>query len=199
MTRFLQIEPTALSGAYSRRPLAIRHELADHELLTVEALADLADFLPLESVEHNTGRLPSVLVGDAPISDLLPGEIARGIENNGCWMVLKNIEQHPAYRALLYATLDEVEPLISVQEGSMQNREGFVFLSAPGSVTPTHVDPEHNLLLQVRGTKEMNVGRFPDAETEQRDLERFYGGGHRNIDQLPVDTQTFALAPGGGV
>ena len=77
----------------------------------------------------------------------------------------------------------------------MQDREGFVFLSAPGSVTPTHVDPEHNLLLQVRGTKEMNVGRFPDAETEQRDLERFYGGGHRNIDQLPVGAQTFSARP----
>ena len=77
----------------------------------MDALAQLADFLPIENVEHNTGRSPSVLVGDAPVTDLLPGEIARGIETNGCWMVLKNIEHDPAYRELLYLTLDEVEPL----------------------------------------------------------------------------------------
>jgi len=199
MTRLLLIDSGALAGAFASEPLSVRHELTAHALLTVEALAELADSLPAEKVEHNTGKLPAVLFGDAPIVDLQPGEIARGIETNGCWMVLKNIEQLPAYCELLNTALDEVEPLVRDREGSMQKGEGFVFLSAPGSVTPSHVDPEHNLLLQIRGTKDMNVGRFPDAETEQRHLERFYGGGHRNIDQLPVSTQTFPLAPGDGV
>lgn len=199
MTGLLSIDPAVLAGAFAREPLSVRHELTAHALLTVEALAELADALPVEKVEHNRGELPAVLIGDAPTVDLKPGEIARGIETNGCWMVLKNIELDPAYRDLLNTTLDEVEPLVSDLEGSMQEREGFIFLSAPGSVTPSHVDPEHNLLLQIRGTKDMNVGRFPDAETEQRHLERFYGGGHRNIDQLPVSSQVFPLTPGDGV
>ena len=199
MTTSLLIEAATFSGAYGRQPLGIGHTLVDHPLLTVDALADLADALPAVSVEHNVGDVPTILVGDAPTVDLPPGAIARGIETNGCWMVLKNIEQHPAYRELLYATLDEVVPLVDSQEGRMQDREGFVFLSAPGSVTPSHVDPEHNFLLQVRGTKDMNVGEFPDAETQQLDLERFHGGGHRNIDHLPAKSQTFTLVPGDGV
>ena len=40
----------------------------------------------------------------------------------------------------------------------MRQREGFIFLSAPNSMTPSHIDPEHNFLLQIRGTKDMNVG-----------------------------------------
>jgi hypothetical protein len=195
----LIIEPAPFAEAYGQSPIHVRHRLAEHPLLTVDALADLADSLPIDRVEHNMGKVPTVLVGSAPTLDLPSGEIARGIESNGCWMVLKNIEQNPAYRDLLYSTLDEVVSLIQGREGSMQDREGFVFLSAPGSVTPSHVDPEHNFLLQIRGTKDFHVGRFPDAETEQRDLEQFYGGGSRNIDHLPADVQTFALGPGDGV
>ncbi len=200
MTNSLLIEGGAFGSAVAaRQPLGIRHTLVDHPLLSVEALAGLADALPLAKVEHNRGNVPTILVGEAPTVDLSPGEIARGIETNGCWMVLKNIEQHPAYRELLYSTLDEVVPLLAGADAQMQDREGFVFLSAPGSVTPSHVDPEHNFLLQIRGTKDMNVGEFPDPETEQRDLERFYGGGHRNIDHLPAKMQTFGLGPGDGV
>ena len=59
----------------------------------------------------------------------------------------------------------------------MTEREGFIFLSAPGSTTPAHTDPEHNFLLQVRGPKEMNVGAFPDpsdraARSSSRPLRR---------------------------
>ena len=81
------------------------------------------------------------------------------------------------------------------REGGMGMREGFVFLSAPGSVTPSHTDPEHNLLLQIRGTKDMNVGESPDAGTQQTVLE---SGGHRNIDWEPVNSRTFALGPATG-
>ena len=200
MTRLLDIDPARLADALGHAPLAVRHTLADHRLLSVDALADLADALPEASVEHNVGDVPLVAGEDAVTRlDASPGDIARGIETNGCWMVLKNIEQQPAYRELLDACLDEVVPLLDEREGPMTLREAFVFLSAPGSVTPSHVDPEHNFLLQIRGTKEMNVGRFVDPAAEQRELERFYSGGHRNIHQTPDEIQVFALAPGDGV
>ena len=81
----------------------------------------------------------------------------------------------------------------------MGRREGFIFLSAPGSVTPAHVDPEHNLLLQVRGRKTLSVGSFASIAVEQRELERFSTGGHRNLLQMPRSPATFALGPGDGV
>jgi hypothetical protein len=178
----------------------VNHTLTDHPLLTVEAIAQLAERLPEDRVEHNQADLPKVVDPNAVQRvDLPVGEIARGIESNGCWMVLKNIERDPAYKALLDEALDEVAPLVADREGGMTEREGFIFLSAPGSMTPSHTDPEHNFLLQVRGTKEMNVGTFPDGLTEQLALEHALGGGHRNVDWEPRDPRPFDLQPGDGV
>ena len=59
-----------------------------------------------------------------------------------------------------------------------------------------HFDPEHNFLLQVRGTKEMNVAGFVSTDAGQRELERFYRGGHRNLESVPGEPDVFLLEPG---
>jgi hypothetical protein len=200
MTRLLQIDARELEESFGRHPFTVEHSLTEHPLLSVESIARLADRIPAGSVEHNRGDVPEVLAsGDAPREDLSAGEIARGIETNGCWMVLKHIEQDPEYKRLLDETLDEVAPLVSDREGGMHKREGFVFLSAPGSVTPSHIDPEHNFLLQVRGWKEMHVGHFGDPKAEQELLERYYAGGHRNIEWKPEEATVYRLDPGQGI
>ena len=77
----------------------MKHSLTDHELLTVESIAQLAERLPEETLEHNYANLGKVTDPDAvKRSDDPPGEVARNIDTNGCWMVLKNIEQDPAYK-----------------------------------------------------------------------------------------------------
>jgi hypothetical protein len=199
MSKLLEIDETGYRAAFGKTPFAITHQLTQHPLLTVERVADLADALPEASVEHNLGNVDKLVPGgEAPRLDATPGEVARGIETNGSWMVLKNIEQDPEYNRLLDEALDEVAEYAKA-EGGMTGREGFIFLSAPGSMTPAHIDPEHNFLLQIRSTKTMNAGRFPDQETEQRELERYYHGGHRNIDWEPAGEQAFPLDPGDGV
>src|SRR3546814_7348487 len=66
----------------------------------------------------------------------------------------------------------------------MLHREAFIFLSSPGSVTPFHMDPEHNIMLQIRGEKTMTV--FPAGDEElvpAVQSEAFHAGGHRNLDR----------------
>jgi Cupin superfamily protein len=197
--KLLEIDAEQFRQNFAHEPLAITHHLVDHPLLSLAGLADLADRLPEHRIEHNVSDLPIVLDGVAPRADMTPGEIVRTIASNGCWIVLKNIELDLPYKNLLDETLDEVSDLVSDREGGMQDRQGFVFLSAPDSVTPVHIDPEHNLLLQVRGVKDLSVGRFPDSKTEQLELERYYGGGHRNVQWLPEGVRTFTLRAGDGV
>ena len=200
MTRLLEIDPVTFRNVLGKTSTGVKHRLVDHDLLTLDRLARLADGLPEASVEHNIGDLPLVAgETDAQRAEASPGEIVRKIDTYRTWMVLKNVEQDPAYRALLDELLDEVAPLVGDAEGGMEGREAFIFISAPGSITPSHVDPEHNFLLQVRGTKAMNVGTFDDPAAEQRELERVYAGGHRNIEQLPDSVETFDLHPGDGV
>jgi mannose-6-phosphate isomerase-like protein (cupin superfamily) len=198
----LEFDQQTMKEGFSRRPFAIKHTLADNPLLTLDRLAQLADFLPEDHVEHNLAvDVPAVLPGgNAPrLDDATPGEIARGIETNGCWMVLKHAELDPEYRDLLHEALSEVIPLVEDRVGGATKEQAFIFLTAPNATTPLHTDPEENFLLQVKAKKQMDIGTWPTREIEHEHLERYYGGGHRNIDEMPPNTQRFIMEPGDGV
>jgi cupin superfamily protein len=196
----LQIdEDEAFSACFATGPMPVRHSLVDHPLLSLDAIAELADALPDVSVERHRADLPVVMPGGAPEVEGPPSETIRGIETNNCWMVLWYLEQRAEYKELLDAVLDQAEMHIRNRDGGMQRREAFLFISAPNATTPVHVDPEHNFLLQIRGEKDMNVCEWDDAESEQRELDRYHDGGHRNLDTMPRRSTTFRLTPGGGV
>ncbi|WP_097092299.1 cupin-like domain-containing protein [Novosphingobium sp. Chol11] len=171
------------AGAYPDVPVKLHHGLAGHPLLAIEALAGLAERMPAASVEYNLGKLPlGVRPEDTPSNGLSLGETIRTIESNGSWAVLKNVERDAAYGALLDAALAELAPIVDARTGAMLNREAFIFLSSPGSVTPFHMDPEHNILLQIMGEKVMTV--FPAGDEElvpAVQSEAFHAGGHRNL------------------
>ena len=173
----------AFAAAYPDEAAKLSHGLAGHPLLAIEALAGLAERMPAASVEYNLGKLPlGVRPEDTPSNGLTLGETIRTIESNGSWAVLKNVERDAAYGALLDAALAELAPLVDARTGPMLNREAFIFLSSPGSVTPFHMDPEHNILLQIMGEKVMTV--FPPRDEElvpAVQSEAFHAGGHRNL------------------
>ncbi|NWK97069.1 transcriptional regulator [Sphingobium lactosutens] len=189
------------AAAYPDQPVKLAHGLVGHELLNLHALAELAERMPAASVEYNLGKLPlGVRPEDTPANGLTLGETIRTIESNGSWAVLKNVERDPVYAALLDTALAELEPIVNAQTGPMLHREAFIFLSSPGSVTPFHMDPEHNILLQIMGTKIMTV--FPARDEElvpAQKSEEFHNGGHRNLlwqDGFKARGSAFPLAPG---
>ena len=51
----MTIDPEKLANGLGDEPFAVTHELSDHPLQKLEAIAELADYLPLTSVEHNLG------------------------------------------------------------------------------------------------------------------------------------------------
>ena len=54
----VEIDAAAFADAFARRSIAVRHGLADHPLFTIDAIAELADRLPPESVRRERGDLP---------------------------------------------------------------------------------------------------------------------------------------------
>ncbi len=192
----------ALDAAYPEHHAKISHQLTDHPLLSLDALVSLASGLPEASVEYNPGNLPiGIAPEDVPSPRLSISETIRSIENNGSWMVIKRIEQHPEYAALLADTLAEIEPLVKQRTGGMLGTEGFIFVSSPGSVTPFHFDPEHNILLQVRGNKVMTVFPNDDEDIVRPEAhEAFHlGQHHRNQvwrDEFTTKGDAVALHPG---
>jgi mannose-6-phosphate isomerase-like protein (cupin superfamily) len=178
----------------------VEHRLFEHPLLSLEALAELAEGLPEGGVEHHRGELPAVLPGgETPqLEGVGAGDLVRGIGSNGCWVVLWNIERSPRYGELLDECLAEITPYATPGERVVL-REGFVFISAPGSVTPVHIDPEHNVLLQFAGEKTMHVGRFVDEADRHAQIERVVLGGHRWLPTAATEEQRFDLTPGRAV
>jgi hypothetical protein len=196
--RLLHLDQDA-HNAIGVRELSVRHSLVDHPALTMEAIAQLADEMPAGTVERHSANQPLLVPGGAADLTGTPSDTVRAIDTNRTWMVLWNIEQIPRYHALLDAILDEARSYLPGREGVMGRREAFLFLSAPNAVTPVHFDPEHNFLLQIRGVKEMNIGRFVDRAAALRELDRYHDGGHRNLVEIPPLSSRNVMHPGQGV
>lgn len=194
----------AMEKLYPAKAGALGHRLGDHPLLTLDALAALGERLPASQVEYNPGDIPiGIRPEDIPSNGLSIGETIRTIDANRSWAVLKNIESEPEYRALLMALLGELAPVVAPRTGAMLTPQGFIFISSPGSITPFHFDPEHNILLQLRGTKVMHVWPAGDERFANRiEHERYHTGGQRNLpwdDAFRDGAQQVPLAPGDAV
>ncbi|WP_325284684.1 cupin-like domain-containing protein [Sphingomonas sp.] len=177
---------TRFQTLYPETPGKLTHNLVGHPLFELDALIALSGRMRPVDVEQNIGNLP---VGIDPEkvahNGLSVADTIRSIEENGSWMVLKFVEQDPEYKALLDAVLDEIAPLAAGSTGPMLKREAFIFVSSPGAVTPFHFDPEHNILLQLRGQKTMTVFDPTDHDVVKPEAhEAFHRGAHRN---LPFD------------
>jgi ribosomal protein L16 Arg81 hydroxylase len=199
MTTFLQLQSAEVSSGFGREAFRLRHELVAHPLLGLEALAELADSLAPDRVEHNSAKVDAVVPGGSVAQvDLSPGEIVRTIETNDCWIVLP-IHDASAYRELCDALFDEVCRHLPASQGDIVQRQAVLFLATAGSTTPAHIDLEQGLLLHLRGEKEVQVGAFPDPATAQQKIERMHLGEHRNLAEAPRDARRFELRPGDGV
>ena len=177
----LNLSSTAFDVGFGRSPFLIGHNLTAHPLFEFSRLLDLARALPGASVEYNAGNLAvNQDPNRTPRNGLSAEETIRRIEQCRSWMVLKNVEQDAEYRDLLHRCLGEIEASHHQYGHGICHREGFVFISSPGSVTPYHMDPECNFLLQIRGKKQVSLFDGNDRSVlAEPELERFYAGGSR--------------------
>lgn len=193
----------AFGQNYPEIPHKLTHILGTHPLMELPALASLAESLPQASIEYNAGNQPIGVEGKPAPTGIPIGETIRNIETCNSWAVLKNIEQAPAYAGLLADLLDELRPDIEARTGRMMKTQGFIFVTSAGGVTPYHFDPEHNILLQVRGSKVMTQFPAGDPRYAPDEVhETYHTGGGRELrwkEDLLSGGREFALAPGEAV
>ena len=101
---------------------------------------------------------------------------------------------------MLENLLAELRPLIETRTGRMLTAQGFIFVTSPGGVTPYHFDPEHNILLQIRGSKVMTQFPAGDACYAPDEVhETYHTGGARELawrEELAAGGREFAIGPG---
>ena len=188
---------------YPEQPHVLAHALGSHPLLELGSLAALAGRLPESSIEYNRGDLPIGVDGKPGATGLSIEDTIRRIASANSWAVLKNIEQDPAYEVLLLGLLGELRGEIEARTGAMLRPQGFVFISSPDAVTPYHFDPEHNILLQVKGSKVMTQFPAGDARFAPDEVhETYHSGGARELrwqDDFAAAGREFAIGPGEGL
>lgn len=189
---------------FERTPFMLNHALCDHPLLQLPRLIELAVALPESAVEFNHGDISlNQEYLKTPKNGLSVAETLNQIENCRSWMVLKNVERDPAYQQLLLDCLLPMQPYTEPIAPGMCLPEAFIFVSSPRAVTPFHCDPEHNFLLQIRGTKQIAVfDREDPTVVTQPQLEDKAHGAHRNLpftEDMHRSEQQFNLAPGTGL
>lgn len=188
------------AASYPEGPHKLRHNLAAHPLLALNALADLAERLPARSVEHRPGNRPKRAKSKSAAEDLTVRETIRGIGSGESWAVLRNIEQEPAYAALLGALFGELGAEIAARTGKIVRPQASIFASGPHTSAPFRFDPEHAILLQLSGERTVTV--FPASEltgTTHRQLEAAHGGASPIpgwADDPACHGASFRLVPG---
>jgi hypothetical protein len=185
----------------NRKPFSVVHHLSDEKLLSLPRLIALAKALPEDLVEYNAGDIPvSMSHVQTPRTGLSVEDTIRRIENCKSWMVLKQVERDPDYQKLLDSCLDEIQQFSEAVSPGMKGRAAFIFISSPHCVTPFHIDPEYNFLLQIRGSKQVHI--YPRGIVSERDIEDRFATEHRNLsfdERHHAAGTIFNLVPGKGV
>jgi len=177
-TAGLTIDSSTFVGNFDKRPFYIEHNLQDHPLFELPAIAALAERLPKDVLEWNSEGVGTYENRDQAKAKMTCAETILSVEKQTAWVLLLQVERDPRYRALLDEILDQVP------HPNQRERQGFLFVSSRASVTPYHFDPELNFLLQVRGQKTVFMW---DADNRfvlpAPAIDAFYAGNRGNRDQ----------------
>lgn len=188
------------ASAYPLSPAMLRHGLMDQPLLSFEALAKAALELPAEFVERrianapNGGEFAMDRSDDADVATVI-----HSINTSGNWVMLRFVEQLPAYRDLLDRVMAEIDPAILPSTGPGLTVRGFIFISSPGTLTPFHFDCEHNILFQIAGDKHFATYQPMPPWLPLDRHEAYYGAGDNMLpwnDAYEADATIHPLRPG---
>lgn len=155
-----KIDITDRASFSTTRLSPFRHDFNAHPLMQLDRLAVLAESLAI------TGQCRFISPGTAESAPfdhkgVSPDgrsvqEMFATIEQPGSWIALYNVQTDPAYAGFLQEVMASIDHVVSREEKVFDIR-GFIFISAPPSVTPFHIDRENNFWLNIRGRKTLSV------------------------------------------
>jgi hypothetical protein len=205
--RMIELDRNVFREKFNRRHFVFRHHLSDHPLFQLPRLIELARSTAatraddlyydagVQDVRERWGAAPPPLPVDETIDRL---------ENAGAWIVLKRADSDPAYAALLDSCMSDILEVSGRElERKMRRKEVIVFITSPNRLTTYHIDSENNFLLQLSGTKEINLFPPEDREvTTEQEIELFYSvdtNAATYKPQLQHRAEVLMMEPGMGV
>jgi hypothetical protein len=188
---------------FLKEAFTLKHQLVGHPLFTLPRLVELAKSLPRDRIEYNSGKVAvGVKPEDVPRIDMPPEEVIKSIETANAWMVIKRVEQDPAYRAVLDAFVREANLAAGRTADDYSDIEGFIFVSSARATTPFHLDAEENILIQLQGDKFVRTFDNRDRALVSEEAMEISPSKHRNQayeDWFESRATLHALKPGDAV
>jgi hypothetical protein len=203
MSDLLVLDRDRVAEDFPHRPFPIRHGLSDHPLFTLPRLVELARRMDRDRIEYSSGDQAVDQNPDTiPEIDLSVEETIRRIEDAHAWMVIKNVEEDPEYRAVIEGVLAEARAAAGLGDDAMSDIRGFLFVSSAKSTTPFHVDAEHNFFVQIRGDKAMHIFDNEDRSLVSEEDMEITPSKHRNqryATEYEARAQVYEMTEGQGV
>lgn len=187
----------------------LRHNFDQHPLLRLDALRELAGRLA-GSAKNIKLSLPKTWEG-TPFHTLslkqartTVDKVFDEIELPGSWVAIYYPEDDPIYRDLLHDALGLVAPQVEAIDPGMSEFNMFIFIAAPPSVTPFHIDRENIFNLQIAGRKTWRIWQPDDriavpASAAEGYLVRGDPDGLRYDPELDTRALRFEVGPGDGL
>jgi hypothetical protein len=185
----------------------IKHNFHEHPLMQLDRLSALAESLSLTGQcrfisPGTTESAPFDHKGTSPDGRTVR-ELFTSIEKPGSWIALYNVQTDSAYAGFLREVMASIDHVVSREEKVFDIR-GFIFISAPPSVTPFHIDRENNFWLNMRGRKTLSVwDRADRSVVAGKDVEEFIM--YRMLENVTLTDASrekridFDCGPGDGV
>lgn len=206
--REYQITPVDKENFSSFGIHTTRHNYHLHPMFQLDALKELSHYLMERRLCRFIGS--NVDFGsafdhqDKHLGGKSLDQFYEQIEEPKSWIALYNVQAHPEYDRLLKEIMAKFRHLVEHEQKNIFNVAGFIFISAPPSVTPFHIDRENNFWMQIKGRKALTVFDHNDRNLVSSEaVEQFILNQSlekvRYKEEFKPYGHTFLTQPGDGV
>lgn len=167
-------------SSLDQKPFGLSHSLAGHPSLTMDSLARLIVEMPEKNVMFSKGLSEVTQNFEKILTDGKKGldlrEIVENIRTGNSYIAISKPELHPSFEGIFGEIVGDIGGYLKANgTGTVPlEPEMWLFIASPGAVTPFHFDRFSNIIMQIRGSKELAV--FPprvDAIISSRDTDAY--------------------------
>jgi hypothetical protein len=183
------------------------HSLVDHPLLQMDEIRKLVKRTPKHQIAFSAGEKPeSADIGTSHIHHKSEHSIEYAIdnmENVDAYLFIDSPEKDPQFNQLFQEIKFDLDQFCQKNGYRLWEARLFLFVSSPGAVTPYHLDHQHTLLAQIKGTKTLNLWPALNYDlTPPSELEVFCSRITRKFkmrEELEHLRKPYEMVPGQGV
>ena len=179
MYNYFELKGDDYAVKFNQEPFTFKHSLDGCKLLSLANLSELILRLPETQVFFSSGDVDITANLDTAHKLHKPNmsleEAFDNIETSGAFVMVREPESNPVFRGLFNDLTEDVKRFANKIDPGLEGFKLYLFIAAPNSVTPFHIDRYSTFLFQIQGHKDVNVWNpWNKSLVSDIDLEKFF-------------------------